>query len=82
MKFMITLVTLFGNSNSTTNENLSSILEYPGDKLDARITDSNRQVVKISKDRGNTKYSETRYPNGTVVQTKSTKNTLKRRGMK
>lgn len=74
MSIMNTLMTIFGNNNLTTSESTTSILEKPGDKLDARITDSNRQVVKISKDSGNTKYSETRYPNGTVVQTRSIKN--------
>ena len=36
-------------------------------------TNSNRKVVKIQKDNGNSKYSATQYPNGTVVETKVTK---------
>ena len=48
-------------------------LSEPGDKLEARVTNSNRKVVKIQKDNGNSKYSATQYPNGTVVETKVTK---------
>ena len=33
----------------------------------------NRKVVKIQKDNGNSKYSATQYPNGTVVEMKVTK---------
>lgn len=32
--------------------NLTGILSEPGDKLEARVTDSNRKVVKIKKDKG------------------------------
>ncbi len=32
--------------------NLTGILSEPGDKLEARVTDSNRKVVKIQKDKG------------------------------
>lgn len=42
-------------------------------KLEARVTNSNRKVVKIQKDNGNSKYSATQYPNGTVVEMKVTK---------
>ena len=49
------------------------ILSEPGDKLEARVTNSNRKVVKIQKDNGNSKYSATQYANGTVVETKVTK---------
>lgn len=38
------------------------------------FTNSNRQVLKISKDNGSSKYSATRYSNGTIVETKVTKN--------
>ena len=49
------------------------ILTMPGDRLEARITDSNRRVVKLEKDGGLFKYSATEYPDGTVVETKVTK---------
>ena len=48
-------------------------LTKPGDKLEARVTDNNRQVLKISKNDGKDKYSATRYPNGTLVETKTSK---------
>ena len=48
-------------------------LKNPGDKLSARITDTGRQVVKKETDNGMNKYSATRYKNGTVVETKTTK---------
>ena len=51
----------------------SSILEKPGDNLSARVTDSGKQVLKVSKNNGKSKYSATRYPNGTLVETKTTK---------
>ena len=41
--------------------------------MSARVTKSGRQVAKVSKDNGNSKYSATRYANGTVVETKTTK---------
>ncbi|MEW8995607.1 hypothetical protein [Clostridium sp.] len=51
----------------------TGILSEPGDKLEARVTDTGRKVVKIQKDNGNSKYSATQYSNGTVVETKVTK---------
>lgn len=57
--------------NSTMNT--EGILAKPGDKLEARITESNRKVVKVQKD--GLKYSATQYPNGTIVETKVKKNT-------
>lgn len=51
----------------------NSILQKPGDQVSARVTDSGRQVLKVSKDEGKSKYSATRYQNGTVVETKTTK---------
>ena len=51
----------------------NSILNKPGDEMSARVTKSNRQVLKVSQDNGKSKYSTTRYPNGTVVETKTTK---------
>ena len=50
----------------------NSILNKPGDELSARVTSSNRQVLKVSKNNGKNKYSVTRYPNGTTVETKTT----------
>ena len=50
-----------------------SILQKPGDNMSARVTDSGRQVLKVSKNQGKSKYSATRYPNGTVVETRTTK---------
>lgn len=51
----------------------NSILNEPGDEMSARITRSNRQVMKVSKNNEKNKYSVTRYPNGTTVETKTTK---------
>ena len=51
----------------------SSWLENPGDKISARITDTGRKVIKAEKNNGADKYSATQYPNGTVVETKTTK---------
>lgn len=50
--------------------NLSNVLSEPGDKLEARVTESKRKVVKIQKECGTLKYSATQYPNGTIVETK------------
>lgn len=49
------------------------VLSNPGDRLEACITNTNRKVVKVHKDNGNSKYSATQYPNGTLVETKVTK---------
>ncbi len=59
--------------NFLSNLFSNSVLQKPGDEISARITNSGRQVFKVSKDNGNTKYSATRYANGTVVETKTTK---------
>lgn len=49
-------------------------LSRPGDKLSARITPTERQVLTIEKNDGADKYSKTLYPTtGTVVETKTTK---------
>lgn len=48
---------------------LNGLLQNPGDKFSARITDTGRQVLKISNSDG--KISATRYPNGTVVETRT-----------
>ncbi|MPN59569.1 hypothetical protein SDC9_207290 [bioreactor metagenome] len=60
------------NSNEISNiTNPLSALQNPGDNMSARVTDSNRKVLKV--ETGNTKYSATQYPNGTIVETKTTK---------
>ena len=58
------LKALTGGKNALVN---------PGDKAEARITDTHRKVLKVSKDNGKEKYSATQYPNGTIVETKTTK---------
>jgi len=48
-------------------------LVNPGDRAEAYITKTGRQVLKVSKNNGNDKYSATRYPTtGRIVETKST----------
>lgn len=71
---MKSLLSIFGNGSKNSNvANQRGILNKPGDKLEARVTDSNRKVLKIQTDNGCSKYSATQYPNGTVVETKVTK---------
>ena len=71
---MENLLSIFGNSNKDSNvANQRGILNKPGDKLEACVTNSNRKVLKIQTDNGCSKYSATQYPNGTVVETKVTK---------
>lgn len=60
-------------TNKSNLEEKTGILSKPGDKLEARITKSGRNVLKIQKDNGNTKYSATQYSTGTIVETKVTK---------
>ena len=65
---------VFGDKSS--NSNLSTkngVLNRPGDRLEARVTKTNRNVITLHKDNGNMKYSATQYPNGTIVETKVTK---------
>lgn len=66
---------VFGNksTNLTVSNNDGVFLKQPGDKLEARVTNSNRKVLKASTDGGNSKYSATQYPNGTIVETRTTK---------
>ena len=47
----------------------NELLNMPGDRLEARITENKRCVIKLIKDNGRQKFSATRYPNGTVVKT-------------
>lgn len=71
---MKSLLDILGKREKGSNvSQRSGILKNPGDRLEARVTDSNRKVVKISTDSGKSKYSATQYPNGTVVETKVTK---------
>lgn len=73
-RYMKNLLSIFGNSNKDSNvANQRGILNKPGDRLEARVTNSNRKVLKIQTDDGCSKYSATQYPNGTVVETKVTK---------
>ena len=47
-------------------------LKNPGDKLLAKVTKSGRQVIKVhTYDKG--KHSATRYSNGTIVETHTTR---------
>jgi len=70
---MKNLLNIFGKKDDWELVSKSRILNNPGDKLEALITNSNRRVVKVQKDKGSSKYSATQYPNGTVVETKVTK---------
>lgn len=66
---------LFGTDStdlSVPNSN-RGLLNQPGDRVEARVTDSNRKVLKVSTDGGDSKYSATQYPNGTIVETRTTK---------
>jgi len=50
----------------------NSLLKRPGDHLEARVTDTGRQVIKAATEE--VKYSATRYPStGTVVETRVTR---------
>lgn len=66
---------LFGNESTdlTISNDGGGFLNQPGDKAEARVTDSMRKVLKVSTDGGNSKYSATQYPNGTIVETRTTK---------
>ncbi len=67
---MKNLLSIFGRKDDGEIIGKSGILTNRGDKLEARITDTNRRVVKVQKDNGDFKYSATQYSNGTVVETK------------
>lgn len=49
-------------------------LTRPGDSMTMRITPSGRKVATVCLNNGAYKYSATEYPNGTIVETQSTKN--------
>lgn len=55
------------------NDENSSLLNNPGDNFLAKITKTNRKVMKVDKPSEGVKLSETRYSSGTIVQTKSVK---------
>lgn len=61
------------NNTEVLNTNPLGMLQNPGDNLSARITKTNKKVLKLETNNGNSKYSATQYPNGTVVETKTTK---------
>lgn len=66
---------LFGTESTdlTVSNDGGGFLSQPGDKAEARVTDSMRKVLKVSTNGGNSKYSATQYPNGTIVETRTTK---------
>lgn len=51
----------------------NGILNKPGDELSARVTSTERKVLKVHTDGGKQKYSRTEYKNETVVETETTK---------
>lgn len=57
--------------NSLTAKDNNGLLKKPGDKIEARVTKSSRKVLKINTE--DVKYSATEYPNGTRVETKTTR---------
>lgn len=58
-----------GNHNSGFITNIFNMLTKPGDSFSARVTPNNRQVIKACSD--GVKMSATRYPNGTIVETRT-----------
>lgn len=71
---MKNLLSVFGNKNNESNiTKKNGILTEPGDRLEAYVTKSGRNVLKIQKGNGKYKYSATQYPTGTIVETKVTK---------
>ena len=45
------------------------IITNPGDKFEARVTPTLKQVINITK--GDAKWSAVKYPNGRIVETRS-----------
>lgn len=69
--------TLVNNNHKDKMSNIGGLfklLKNMGDNLSACITKTNRKVLKVETNDGNSKYSVTQYPNGTIVETKTTKN--------
>ena len=64
---------VLSNFNSQESRHLlgfiGNLIHNPGDSLSARVTPTSRQVLKLTS--GTTKYSATRYPNGTIVETRT-----------
>ena len=50
-------------------KSIFDIITNPGDKFEARVTPTLKQVVNITK--GDAKWSAIRYPNGRIVETRS-----------
>lgn len=74
MSFKLVPASTYDKNNKISNvTNPLSALKEPGDQLVARVTDTNRKVIKVVTDEGNSKYSATQYPNGTIVETKTTR---------
>jgi|BioPla2DNA2_1021312.scaffolds.fasta_scaffold170918_1 type IV secretory pathway TraG/TraD family ATPase VirD4 len=74
MSKKINPIVIYDKKDEISNvSNPLSALRNPGDALSARITDTNRKVVKLVTDEGKSKYSATQYPNGTIVETKTIK---------
>ena len=54
------------------DDNGEGILKDPGDRIVARVSKTGRQIVTVrTSQKGN--YSATRYKNGTIVETKTTR---------
>lgn len=51
--------------------NNNDVLKQPGDRIEARVTKTDRKVLKGNS--GDVKFSQTQYPNGTIVQTRTIK---------
>lgn len=69
---MKNLLSIF-QGKEVSSSHPSGPLANPGDKLEARITDTNRRVIKVQRNNGADKYSATQYQNGTIVETKTTR---------
>ena len=52
---------------------IGGLLTRPGDKFEARVTDSGNKVARYSSGDGTFKASKTEYPNGTVHETRTYK---------
>jgi hypothetical protein len=67
-------IAIYDKQNTISNVgNPLSALQNPGDNMSARVTNTHRKVLKIETENGTSKYSATQYPNGTIVETKTTK---------
>lgn len=60
---MKNLIAIFGTNNCESNiTKRTGVLTQPGDRLEAYVTKSGRNVLKIQKGNGDYKYSATQYP--------------------